>query len=108
MSELLDLIKSRKSVRQYTGKHIPDEDLKKIYEYERMLFVANVPGFAVEQAGYFLKDITSKGILETAAEANLIINAPVKWKNLGTRTIFLQQYFPKTIAYIANKYRTLG
>ncbi len=85
-----------------------DDDLKKIYEYERMLFVANVPGFAVEQAGYFLKDITSKGILETAAEANLIINAPVKWKNLGTRTIFLQQYFPKTIAYIANKYRTLG
>ncbi len=36
MSELLDLIKSRKSVRQYTGKHIPDEDLKKILEAGRL------------------------------------------------------------------------
>ena len=29
---MLDLIKSRKSVRQYSEKHIPDEDLRKVLE----------------------------------------------------------------------------
>ncbi len=29
---LLDLIKSRKSVRKYSSKHIPDEDLRKVLE----------------------------------------------------------------------------
>ena len=32
MPELLDLIKSRKSVRKYSDKHISDEDLRKILE----------------------------------------------------------------------------
>ena len=36
MTELLDLIKSRKSVRQYNRKHIPDEDLRKILEAGRL------------------------------------------------------------------------
>ncbi len=33
---LLDLIKSRKSVRKYSQKHIPDEDLRKILEAGRL------------------------------------------------------------------------
>ena len=33
---LLDLIKSRKSVRKYSEKHIPDEDLRKILEAGRL------------------------------------------------------------------------
>lgn len=33
---MLDLIKSRKSVRQYSEKHISDEDLKKILEAGRL------------------------------------------------------------------------
>ena len=33
---MLDLIKSRKSVRQYSDKHISDEDLKKILEAGRL------------------------------------------------------------------------
>ncbi len=33
---MLDLIKSRKSVRKYTDKHISDEDLKKILEAGRL------------------------------------------------------------------------
>lgn len=36
MSELLDLIKSRKSVRKYSDKHISDEDLRKILEAGRL------------------------------------------------------------------------
>lgn len=33
---MLDLIKSRKSIRQYSEKHIPDEDLRKILEAGRL------------------------------------------------------------------------
>ena len=33
---MLDLIKSRKSVRKYSDKHIPDEDLRKILEAGRL------------------------------------------------------------------------
>lgn len=36
MPEILDLIKSRKSVRKYSEKHIPDEDLRKILEAGRL------------------------------------------------------------------------
>ena len=36
MPELLDLIKSRKSVRKYSDKHISDEDLRKILEAGRL------------------------------------------------------------------------
>ena len=36
MVDLLDLIKERKSVRKYSDKHIPDEDLKKILEAGRL------------------------------------------------------------------------
>ena len=33
---MLDLIKSRKSVRKYSEKHIPDSDLRKILEAGRL------------------------------------------------------------------------
>ena len=36
MPDVLDLIKSRKSVRKYSDKHIPDEDLRKILEAGRL------------------------------------------------------------------------
>lgn len=36
MSDLLNLIQSRKSVRRYLDKHIPDEDLRKILEAGRL------------------------------------------------------------------------
>lgn len=36
MSDLLELISTRKSVRNYNEKHIPDEDLRKILEAGRL------------------------------------------------------------------------
>ena len=36
MSDLLNLISSRKSVRKYSGKQIPDEDLRKVLEAGRL------------------------------------------------------------------------
>lgn len=36
MTDILELISSRKSVRKYLDKHIPDEDLRKILEAGRL------------------------------------------------------------------------
>lgn len=36
MTDILNLISSRKSVRKYSDKHIPDEDLRKILEAGRL------------------------------------------------------------------------
>ena len=36
MKDLLDLIETRKSVRKYSSKHIPDADLRKILEAGRL------------------------------------------------------------------------
>ena len=36
MSDLLNLIQTRQSVRQYSDKHIPDEDLRKVLEAGRL------------------------------------------------------------------------
>lgn len=84
-----------------------DEALKQIYEYEKNQFTTTMPDLAVAQAGYFLRNLMSNGLAETAAESNLITNIPQAWEKTGSRTLFLQKNFPKTIAYIANKYQEL-
>lgn len=84
-----------------------DEELLKIYGQEKDLFLTNLPDIATKQPGYFIRDMMSNGFSETAAEANLIVNAPQQWESIGSRTMFLQQYFPRTIAYIANSYKEL-
>ena len=38
---------------------------------------------------------------ETVAETNLLLNIPQSWNVIQDRTVILQQYFPKTIAKIA-------
>lgn len=84
-----------------------DPKFKRLYEYEKNLFTTNFPDLAVEQAGYFLRELMANPIGETIAESNLIVNGEQDWNNIGSRTLFLQQYFPRTIAYVANKYREL-
>ena len=41
------------------------------------------------------------GLSETVAETNAILNSPNSQITLSFRTQYLQQYFPKTIAYIS-------
>ena len=83
-----------------------NQELKQIYEYEKNLFIKTLPDIAIRQAEYFLMN-SPKSLGEVLAETNLIINAPQKWNGIGTRTMFLQQYFPKTIAFIAKEYEKL-
>ena len=85
-----------------------DEKLRKIYNEEKDLFLTNLPNLATQQAGYFMRDVISTGLSETVAEINLIVNSSQQeWTDIGSRTMFLQQYFPRTIAYVANKCQEL-
>ena len=83
-----------------------DTKLRQIFEYEKNLLFTNFPEMLIKHVDYFVTDSpSSNGFLETLAEVNHIINSAQKWERFGMRTLFLQQYFPKTIAYIANKYK---
>lgn len=84
-----------------------DNQLIQIYEQEKCSFTTRFPDIAVKQAGYFLRNLIANGFGETTAETNLIINCAQDWNDVGSRTMFLQQNFPKTIAYIAKKYEEL-
>lgn len=84
-----------------------DEKLKKIYTEEKLQLTTNLPNLIVEQPSYFLQSCV-KGRSESVAEANLIINAMQDWENAGSRTFFFQQYFPRTIAYIGNKFKEIS
>ena len=85
-----------------------DETLRQIYEEEKKQFTTTMPDIVIRQAGYFLRDTMANGLGETCAEANLITNCAQEWDDVGSRTMFLQQNFPKTIAYIANKHKELS
>lgn len=84
-----------------------DKTLRQIYEEEKMQFTTTMPDIGVKQAGYFLRNTMANGLGETCAEANLITNCAQEWEDVGSRTMFLQQNFPKTIAYIANRHNEL-
>jgi hypothetical protein len=84
-----------------------DNTLKQIYNAERANFIANFDEKFVLLVDYFINDANDssgfRGLNETVAEANLLANMHSQWPLIQPRTIILQQYFPKTIAYIMNK-----
>ena len=63
---MLDLIKSRKSVRKYSEKHISDEDLRKILEAGRL-----APSWMNVQSWKFIliKSEENKELLSTFSRA---------------------------------------
>ena len=84
-----------------------DEELKRIYQEEKLQLTINLPELVVNQPAYFLRD-GLRGLAETMAEANLVINTTQEFKDFGSRTFFFQQYFPRTIAYIGNKFKEMS
>ncbi len=84
-----------------------DKELKRIYQEEKLQLTTNLPELVVNQPAYFLRD-GSRGLAETMAEANLVINTTQEFKDFGSRTFFFQQYFPRTIAYIGNKFKEMS
>lgn len=84
-----------------------DKELKKIYQEEKLQLTTNLPELITDQPAYFLRD-GIRGLAEAMAEANLVINTTQESKSFGSRTFFFQQYFPRTIAYIGNKFKEIS
>ncbi len=82
-----------------------DKQLQEIFNEEKTAFKNN---FTTEQENYVEYFMNSgniptldHGLSETVAETNAILNSPNSQITLSFRTQYLQQYFPKTIAYIS-------
>lgn len=76
-----------------------DKTLKEIYEKEKEALVASLPNIEAQQVEYFLQYLEEGG-----AEANYIHQIYQGWAEGYSRTMFLQRYMPKTMAYVLNKY----
>lgn len=86
-----------------------DKELMKIYNAEKKAYTARFPESRIDSIDYFLSgnNPDKRGLNETCAETNLMTDTIQSWEPLQDRTIFLEQFFPNTIAYIRGKFSTL-
>ena len=75
------------------------KNVVKTFEEEKKLFIKNFPQTQRKQIWYFLSD----GLNEIVAESNMLINYNANGNGISARARVLQQYFPKTIALIAQE-----
>lgn len=85
-----------------------DETFKKTYEEERQNFLKEFPTNERNHIDYFIEQEAvagqpDRGREETIAETNALMNTYQTVDILGIRTQYLQQHFPKTIAYLSEK-----
>ena len=85
-----------------------DETFKKTYEEERKNFLKEFPTNERNHIDYFIEQEAvqgqpQRGREETIAETNALLNTYQTVDILGIRTQYLQQHFPKTIAYLSEK-----
>lgn len=85
-----------------------DKDFKKIYESEKKNFLKEYPEAQRNHIDYFIaneavKGQKDRGRKETIAETNAILNTYKANYALAMRAQYLQQHFPKTIAYLSEK-----
>ena len=85
-----------------------DETFKKTYEEERQNFLKEFPTNERNHIDYFIEQEAvegqpERGREETIAETNALMNTYQTVDILGIRTQYLQQHFPKTIAYLSEK-----
>lgn len=87
-----------------------DKELMKVYNAEKRAFTEKFSESRVDAIDYFLayNDIGKHGLNEVCAETNLLTDTIQTFGIIQDRTIFLEQYFPNTIAYIRQKYAVLA
>ena len=82
-----------------------DKQLQEIFNEEKTAFKNNLTTEQGNYVEYFMNSgnipTLDHGLSETVAETNAILNSPNSQITLSFRTQYLQQYFPKTIAYIS-------
>ncbi len=77
--------------------------LFEIYSKESNAINEKLPPTLREILDYFIDNTSVRaGLNETVAEAHSIVNGPIFNAKIAQRTHFLQQLFPKTIAYLMN------
>lgn len=84
-----------------------DDDLKRIYTEEKDNFNKAYPNAQREHLDYFIdqkEHYSGKwgGLQELVAETNALKDSYTTEESLAVRVQYLQQYFPKSIAYINN------
>lgn len=86
-----------------------DKELMKIYNSEKRRYTSNFPESRISSIDYFLEGnkANKNGLNEACAETNLMTDTIQTWDVIQDRTIFLEQYFPKTVAYIRGRYSAL-
>ncbi len=93
--------------KKVIGMISDDDNFKKIYSEESKNFLKEFPTNEREHIDYFLNNnidgAKNQGKKETVAETNAILNTYQSTGLLGIRTQYLQQHFPKTIAYLSKK-----
>lgn len=76
--------------------------VNKVFEEEKAAFNKAFPLAQRDHISYFIKTSEYKdGIQEAIAETNAILNTRNSDELFSIRSHYLQQYFPKTIAYLA-------
>lgn len=82
-----------------------DEQLKDIYNQEKQAFRDNFSDAQLSHIGYFAADYhylgASAAVKEGIAETNTLLSTYPKNDTQSVRAHYWQQYFPKTIAYLA-------
>ena len=81
-----------------------DRILRKIYNEEKEAFRAHFGDSQLSEIGYFVADyhyLGSDSIQEGIAETNALLSTCPKNEVQAVRSHFWQQYFPRTIAYLA-------
>ena len=84
-----------------------DKDLLNILNEERDMFNKNMPETQRNYINYFISNVSNKGkdggFAEAVAEINAMLNTYNSVDRFSMRSQYLQQYFPKTIASVAEK-----
>ena len=82
-----------------------DPKLRQIYEEERQAFRKNLGDSQQSFVGYFCADTHYLGkdnsIVEGIAETNTLLSTYPKNSSQNMRSLYWQQYFPRTIAYLS-------
>lgn len=84
-----------------------NKDLLEIYNKERDNFNKNTSETQRNHVDYFISNVSNKGkdgsFSEAVAEINAMLNTYNSVDRFSMRSQYLQQYFPKTIACVAEK-----
>ena len=83
-----------------------NKDVNEIYNAEKETFLKEFPNAQRHHIDYFINSEKhpageAGGIGETIAETNALINSPKTHEALSYRSQYLQQYFPRTLAKVA-------